>query len=159
MNIELVLQTMNRFQVAYLLIGGMNFMLRHKPLLTYDIDLWIEDTEANRRKCELALVDLDAEWGSTDENWGPVSKLPAGWQDAQTIYCLNSPHGAIDIMRAVKGMEDWQKSWRDSLEEATNKGTPFRGLSDADMLQCQLALSESQRNKERVRELTEILKK
>ena len=36
MDVERILQTMNGKQVAYLLIGGMNFLLRHEPMLTFD---------------------------------------------------------------------------------------------------------------------------
>ena len=132
-------------------------MLRHRPLLTYDVDFWIEDTKENRLRCEQALAKLDAEWGKTEEHWTPVSEFPEGWLDAQTVYCLLSPHGAIDIMRSVEGLSDWQESSQCGIDGKTNAGTPFRGLSDSDMLKCQLALSDSQRKAERVQILTEIL--
>jgi hypothetical protein len=157
MNVDRVLQTMNKFQVNYLLIGGMNFMLRHKPLLTYDIDLWIEDTPENRYRCEQALAALNAEWGETLDAWGPVSKLPPGWLARQSIFALTSPTAAIDIMRAVEGMADWQASWQKSVLEQTKVGTPYHGLSDADMLQCQMALAENERKSERVEILRNLL--
>ena len=47
MNVDHVFQTLNHHEVAYLVIGGMNFLLRHVPLLTYDIDVWIEDSAEN----------------------------------------------------------------------------------------------------------------
>jgi len=157
MNVDSILAAMNQHDVRYLLIGGMNFMLRHRPWLTYDIDFWIEDTQENRHRCELSLVHLGAEWGSTEENWALVSELPEDWLSKQTIYCLNSPHGAIDIMRVVKGLDDWQTCWQQGIDEKTHAGIPYRGLSDRDMLQCQLALSEAQQKVERVRLLREIL--
>ncbi len=157
MNLDAILAAMHQHGVRCLLIGGMNFMLRHRPLLTYDIDFWIEDTEVNRCRCEQSLADLDVEWGSTEENWASVSKLPKDWLGKQTIYCLNSPYGAIDIMRTVKGMDDWQESWQKGIDEKTRAGTPYRGLSDQHMLQCQLALPEPQQKMERVRFLRELL--
>ena len=157
MNVDTILATMNQNDVRYLLIGGMNFMLRHHPLLTYDVDFWIEDREDNRRRCESALADLDAEWGSTDKTWAPVKEIPSGWLDKQAIYCLNSPHGAIDIMRAVEGLGNWQESWLSAVQEQTKAGMNYRGLSDEDMLKCQLALEETQRKLERVRILREVL--
>ena len=157
MNVDAILAAMNEREVRYLLIGGMNFMLRHRPLLTFDVDFWIEDSRENRNRCEQALDDLDAEWGSTEENWAPVGRLPEDWLSNQSVYCLNSPHGAIDIMRSVKGLGDWQKSWEKGIEEATQAGTPYRGLSDRDMLLCQLALEEQYRKSERVRILQEFL--
>ena len=52
MNVDRILAAMRDHSVRCLLIGGMNYLLRHEPVLTYDVDLWIEDTEANRRRCE-----------------------------------------------------------------------------------------------------------
>lgn len=101
MNIDLILGTFNRHGVDYLLLGGMNFFLRHQQVLTFDIDLWIEDVPANLRRCEAALAALDAEWGITDADWGLVAQKPAGWLDRQHVYSLHSPHGAIDIFRSV----------------------------------------------------------
>jgi hypothetical protein len=91
MNVDHILNTLNQHGVSYLLIGGMNFLLRHLPLSTYDVDVWIEDRFDNRRRCETALAALDAEWGRTDADWGPVAKLPAGWLDQQGVFSLNSP--------------------------------------------------------------------
>ncbi len=157
MNVDQIFSTMNQHGVRYLLIGGMNFMLRHRPLLTYDVDLWIEDTESNCRQCELALADLEAEWGSTEENWGPVDQLSPGWLQRQAVFCLHSPHGAVDIMRAVAGMSDWQAAWQQGIDEQTKSETAYRGLSDTDMLACQLALAESERRSERTSYLQNLL--
>jgi hypothetical protein len=157
MNVDAVLQAMNRYSVNYLLIGGMNFMLRHKPLLTYDIDLWIEDSPENREACDKALRELNAEWGSTPDSWGPVSNLPQDWLLQQTVYCLTTPYAAVDIMRSVAGLADWQTSRRNSILEQTKSGTSYYGLSDADMLKCQMVLDAHLRKSERVAILQEIV--
>lgn len=41
----------------------------------------------------------------------------------------------------IEGVRNWQEAWDAGIEERTNAGTPYRGLSDADMLRCQEALS------------------
>ena len=48
-NIDHILATLGRHQVDYLLIGGVNFLLRHAPVLTYDVDVWIEGTRNKAR--------------------------------------------------------------------------------------------------------------
>lgn len=154
MNVDHILSVFNENQVAYLLIGGMNFLLRHAPILTFDVDLWIDDTPENRARCELALARLDAEWGTGDSDWRPTRELPGGWLQQQAVFCLTSPHGAIDIFRAVTGLGDWKSSASRSILEKTNAGTQYRGLSDEDMLACQLALEPGQRKMERVRFLS-----
>jgi hypothetical protein len=149
-NIDKVLETFNEVGVAYLLIGGMNFMLRHDPVLTFDIDLWIEDTTDNLVRCEKALAELEAEWGETEADWGPVTNKPSNWLTKQAVFSLNSPHGAIDIFRRVQGLGSWQDSFRSAQVEATKSGIKYYGISDADMLRCQLALDEAARKTSRV---------
>ena len=59
-NIDKILETMNRLNVAYLLIGGMNFLLRHQPELTFDVDVWVRDDPVNLEKLNRALRSLEA---------------------------------------------------------------------------------------------------
>jgi len=132
---------MNQCQVAYLLIGGMNYLLRHQTLLTVDIDLWIADSEANRLRCEAALAALDAQWGRTDATWEPVRNKPPHWLDHQPVLSLNSPHGAIDIFKLVPGLADWQASWQSSIAAETPGGVCYHGICDEDMLRSNGAAS------------------
>jgi len=157
MDIDHILSVCNRNDVRYLLIGGVNFLLRHKPVLTFDVDLWIEDDEANRRRCEKALIELGAAWGRTESDWGPVATRPAGWLTEQAVYCLASPHGAIDIFRFVQGLTSWSAAFATSVSGQTAAGTVYRGLSDQDMLTCQLSLPPEVRKHDRVRDLREAV--
>ena len=157
MNVDRILETMNRHRVAYLLVGGMNFLLRHAPVLTYDVDLWIDDKEENRDRCEQALVALQAEWGASEEDWGPVARKPPGWLARQAVFCLTSAHGAVDIFRSLKGLGPWRQSREAALPGTTAAGTAYLGLSDEDMLKCQMALPEPSRNPDRIRALRKAL--
>lgn len=158
MNVDGILSVFNRHQVRYLLIGGMNFLLRHKPVTTYDVDFWIEDTDDNRRACESALAELGAEWGATEEEWESVNSKPAGWLNRQAVYCLSSPQGAIDIFRQVRGLAAWSASFENSVSGQTAAGTAYRGLSDRDMLKCQTCLEPESQKLDRIRELKETLR-
>ena len=160
MNVDRILATFNQFQVAYLLIGGMNYLLRHQPqIMTFDVDLWIEDAAENRTRCEQALAALDAEWGRTNADWGPVAAKPAGWLDQQALFSLNSPHGAIDVFRTIRGLADWQTSFQSAVVERTSGGIEYHGISDADMLRCQLALDAGDQKVSRVRALQAAIQK
>ena len=158
-NIDHILATLGRYQVDYLLIGGVNFLLRHAPVLTYDVDVWIEDTLDNRRRCEAALIELQAEWGRSDHDWGPVATKPEGWLEWQSVFCLTGPYGAMDIFRSVLGLDPWSACRGRAEVGRTASGTVFLGLSDADMLRCQLALPEGTRNEARVRYFQDSLGK
>lgn len=158
MNVDFILKALNRNKVSYLLIGGVNYLLRHKPVLTYDVDVWIEDTEKNLRHCEKALSQLKAEWGSSDDDWFPVAKRKPGWLKQQTVFCMTSPYGAIDIFRQVKGLNDWRSCFKQSVRGRTG-GIPFAGLSDEDMLKSQKALNMSEQKQDRIQTLSRILKR
>ena len=157
MDVDHILATMNACQVEYLLIGGMNFLLRHEPVLTFDVDLWINDQEANRRCCELAMATLEAEWGESDTDWAKVAERGPGWLDRQPVFCLNSPSGAIDVFRSVTGLPDWAVSRSRASRDTTASGTAYWGLSDEDMLRCQLALEEPYRKPHRIATLERVL--
>ena len=159
MNVDEILKTLDRHQVACLLIGGVNFLMQHAPVLTYDIDFWIEDTADNRRCCERALAELQAQWGASGEEWGPVAEKKSGWLDCQGVYCLASPYGAIDIFRSVAGLRSWSECRARARTLRTGAGHAVAGLSDEDMLQCQLALSENERKPERIRALRKRLER
>jgi len=159
MNVDHILETFSARQVRYILIGGMNFLLRHAPVLTYDVDLWIDDSAENLDRCEQALAHLQAEWGPSEKDWGPVARRPRGWLTSQSVFCLTSPHGAVDIFKSVKGLGSWAAARAKASVANTAAGIPFVGLSDEDMLRCQLALPEGQRNQQRIQVLNVALGK
>lgn len=159
MNVDHILEVLNARGVEYILIGGMNYLLRHEPVLTYDVDIWIRDSAENRSRCEAALAELNAEWGRSEEEWGPVADKPAGWLAQQGVYALTSAHGSIDVFRSVLGLGEWQKSASTALRDTTASGVSFAGLSDADMLKSQLALDDGDQKKDRIRKLREAIEK
>jgi hypothetical protein len=159
MNIDHIIRTFNENEVKYMLIGGMHFLLRHKPLLTFDIDFWVEDKSKNLLRCEKALVSLEAEWGANDKDWGPVAKKTSGWLKTQPVYCLTSPFGAIDIFLNVTGLESWLACNTRAVEGKTTGGIPYRGISDEDSLRSQYALDKKDQRCERISVLKVAIKK
>jgi hypothetical protein len=157
--IDHILQVLNDCRVQYILIGGVNFLLHHEPVATFDVDFWIEDSDENRARCHAALVALGASWGPDDVQWRDVDDLPADWLARQGVFCLISRHGSIDLFRTVKGLGSWSDSRQRARTGSTAKGTPYVGLSDEDMLRCQLALSEEERKLDRVRVLKAALQR
>src|SRR5690348_6270281 len=103
MNVDRILQALNDEEVDFILIGGMNFLLRHEPELTFDVDVWVRDDAANLERLNRALSELGAAWGPTEGDWAPV---PNEWQwlQKQPVFCLTTDHGALDIFREVRGL-------------------------------------------------------
>jgi hypothetical protein len=150
---------LNEQQVRYLLIGGMNFLLRHKPELTYDVDIWVADDEENRTRTNRALREMAAEWGRTDNDWDLVPE-DASWLSRQGVYCLTSKFGAIDIFREVRGLEGkFEECFSRAIPEETGSGVRYHGLADIDMLRCQEVLPEGQQKRSRVEVLRAAVKR
>lgn len=57
---EDMLALLNKYNVHYLIIGGLAFIFHAKPRYTKDMDIWVENTDNNIEHANLAL----AEFGS-----------------------------------------------------------------------------------------------
>ena len=154
---ERVFRVMNQCSVEFLLIGGLNYYLLHRPVSTQDIDLFINDDVANRRRCELALEELSAQWGRTDDDWGPVGQKMPGWLSYQGVYCLLTIAGPVDIFRSLAGVVSFDWALVDSKELIVGSNTVVRLIGTKDLLACQMAIPETARRQDRVKHLREIL--
>jgi len=158
MNVDEILQALNQEQVDYLLIGGMNFLLRHLPELTWDVDIWVKDDAENLARLNRALGLLGAAWGRTETEWGPVS-ADSRWLTSQEVFCLTTAHGALDVFRDVRGLEGhYLDCQRRGIRTQTAGGIQFTGLSDEDMLACQEALPVEERKERRIQVLREAIR-
>ncbi|MGH7968993.1 MAG: hypothetical protein ACREIC_09740, partial [Limisphaerales bacterium] len=125
MNVDEMLKALNRNHVDFLLIGGMNFLLRHRPELTFDVDIWVRDDDENLARLNHALKEMGAEWGRTESEWKPV---PADWHwlQGQGVFCLTTAHGALDVFREVRGLEGGYLECRArAAPSQTAAGIPF----------------------------------
>ena len=158
MNVDEILRMLEAEQVDFLLIGGMNFLLRHLPELTFDVDVWVRDEVENLARLNCALRRLGAEWGRTEAEWAPV---PADWRwlQGQSVFCLTTAHGALDVFRAVRGLEGrYADCMARGILSKTATGVAFMALSDEDMLACQEALPLAERKVRRMEVLREAIR-
>jgi hypothetical protein len=159
MNVDAVLKALNDRNVDYILIGGMNFLLRHEPELTFDIDVWVRDTPENLEKVNRALVDLGAEWGTTEKDWKLVPE-DWHWLLRQAVYCVTTRFGALDIFREVLGLAGrYSDCLAASASLRTATGVSFQSLADADMLACQEALPMAERKERRMGVLRDSIRR
>lgn len=159
MNVDEMLRALGDHQVDYLLIGGMNFLIRHLPELTFDVDIWVRDEPANLAKLNGALCRLGAEWGPTEAQWRPVPE-DWHWLQRQMVFCLTTAQGALDIFRQVRGLEGrYEECKARSLSTSTAAGVAFTSLSDEDMLACQEALPTAERKTHRMEVLREAIRR
>jgi hypothetical protein len=156
-NYRRVMMEMNRNHVSFLLVGGLNYFLAHKPVSTQDIDLLIENSATNRLACEQALIALGAEWGKRDEDWEPVKEKRSGWLWGQSVFCLLTTSGPVDVFLSLPGIPSYSEAMKRSLLHSIEEDLQINLISAYDLLQCQLAIPESNRKIERMRHLREIL--
>lgn len=159
MNVDEILGALNEEQVDYLLIGGMNFLLRHLPELTFDVDVWVRDDATNLERVNRALHKLGAEWGASDKDWRAV---PGDWRwlERQGCFCLITRHGALDVFRDVRGLEGrYEKCRASAIPSNTSQGARYLALADEHMLACQEALPEHERKPKRVEVLRRAIQR
>lgn len=158
MNVDEILRQLNAENVEFILIGGMNFLLRHIPELTFDVDVWVKDDLENLTRTNRALCLLGAEWGPTEKDWKPV---PADdrWLSSQSVFCLTTKHGALDVFRDVLGLDGRFIECRArAIRSQTAGGAAFWALCDEDMLACQLALPPKHQKQRRIEVLRNAIK-
>jgi hypothetical protein len=157
MNVDEILRALNEERVDYLLIGGMNFLLRHLPELTFDVDIWVRDGGENLHRLTRALRRLDAQWGRTEAAWAPVPE-DWRWLETQAVFCLTTREGALDVFRDVLGLEGrYAECKTRGVPAQTANGIPFHGLCDQDMLACQEALPPGEQKVRRMETLRQAV--
>ena len=85
---EDMLSLFARFDVRYLIVGGLAFIFHAKPRFTKDIDLWIDPDPENVARVNYALTEF-----------GSPSLIDADDPD-EILQLGNAPH-RIDILRSV----------------------------------------------------------
>ena len=159
MNVDEILSALNKERTDYILIGGMNFLIRHLPELTFDVDVWVDRGEENLRQLNKALSALGAAWGPTEQEWQTVGE-DWRWLQRQSVFCLTTRHGALDVFLEVRGLEArYAECRRAASEWRTGAGVPFASLSDEHMLACQEALPLAEQKPGRVKVLREALRR
>lgn len=94
---EDMLSLFARFDVRYLIVGGLAFIFHAKPRFTKDIDLWIDSPSDNVARVNQALVEF-----------GSPSSIDAENPD-EILQLGNAPH-RIDILRNVVEL-DFDVAW------------------------------------------------
>ncbi len=154
-----IFQTLDLHGVDYLLIGGLNFFLLHQPVSTQDVDVLIRSSPDNVSRCESALCDMKAEWGSSDDDWELVCNKPSGWLNKQDVFCLLTKFGPLDIFLSVPGIESFDSAKHRAIKYSYSSSNASHLVSAFDLLACQLAIPEQYRRRDRVKYLEELLQK
>lgn len=95
-------------KVKYLMVGGYAVNIHGYHRYTGDIDIWIEDTKANRANLRLSFMDCKMGDYSMLENM----QIIPGWTDFRLANGLR-----LDLLISMKGLEGY--SFDECLQMAT----------------------------------------
>lgn len=125
------IQSFEKNNVEYILVGGFAVILHGYPRTTGDIDLWVNRTEDNYKKIEFAFLDFGMPlFDMTQDNF-----LHHKYWD---VFTFGKSPVAIDIMVKVKGLE-FETSFKNAVffkDEDLN----LRTLSKDDLIKAKLAV-------------------
>jgi len=99
---EDLLELLGRFEVHYLIIGGLAFIYHAKPRFTKDMDLWIDPEPANIARANEALA-----------AFGSPHLLSAG--EREEILQLGVAPNRIDLLQDAGGPE-FDHAWQRRVE-------------------------------------------
>jgi hypothetical protein len=100
--------SMNGCSVKYIMVGGVATNFNGYQRTTADIDIWIEDTVANRENLRKAFK----ECGMGDYYMLKTMQIIPGWTDFRLNNGLR-----VDLMLSMKGLEEY--SFDESLQLAS----------------------------------------
>jgi hypothetical protein len=134
-----LLREFNAHNVRYLVVGGYAFSHYTQPRATKDLDVFIENSDANAALVFAALAKFGA----------PVADMsPSDFQDSGSVYQVGVPPSRIDILQTIEAIE-FAEAWEASEEGTTGDGIPVRYISFDDLITNKLAVG-------RLRDLADV---
>ncbi|WP_299568358.1 nucleotidyltransferase [uncultured Pedobacter sp.] len=92
------IQTLNNYDVKYMLIGGYSVILHGYSRTTGDMDIWVERTEENYKRIAAAFFQFRLPvFDMTEENFLHHPE----WE----VFSFGRPPTSIDLMIVVKGLQ------------------------------------------------------
>jgi hypothetical protein len=96
-----IIETLNRHEAQFVIIGGFAATLYGCPEQTFDLDILYADTPANRTRLLKALDGIEAKW---DE------PLTDAVLQRQAVFALNTKYGDLDILSEVLGLGSYENA-------------------------------------------------
>ena len=101
---EDMLTLLRRYEVRYLIVGGLAFIYHAKPRYTKDMDLWVEPTPDNLRLANRALADFG-------------SPTLMSLEDPDEIVQIGVAPSRIDLIQTL-GDASFEDAWASRIEDS-----------------------------------------
>jgi hypothetical protein len=128
-----ILRVLAKHDVDYIVIGGFAATVHASPFLTFDVDICPADDDANLRRLQAGLEELDARLRLADEpeplgiNFSPRVLRSA------PFFNLMTKHGPLDIIHRPGGTDGYEDLARDA-QRVELSGVTVIVASRADIL-------------------------
>jgi len=128
-----LLNTLDKYKVRYLVVGGYAVMKYTEPRFTKDLDLWVSTDTDNSEAVFNALREFGA----------PLKGLTQrDFAEKGYFYQMGNPPFRLDIMMSIPGVE-FEDSWNHRVETQIEELTvPF--ISKEDLLKAKEASGRAQ---------------
>ena len=140
---EDLLMVLEKYQVRYLIIGGLAFIYHAKPRYTKDMDIWVEPETENISRANQALSEFGSPYLLSSDN-------------PREILQLGVAPDRIDILQHVPGAR-FQTAWKNRIRESYGQVTA--NWIDIDSLIRIKQKIDNPKHKEDVRVLREVKKR
>ena len=128
-----LLNTLEKYRVRYLVVGGYAVMKYTEPRFTKDLDLWISTDETNSKAVFSALKEFGA----------PLKGLtPHDFTESGYFYQMGNPPFRLDIMMSIPGVE-FETAWV-HREKVLLEGMTIPFISRADLIRAKEASGRAQ---------------
>lgn len=118
-----ILETLNRYRVEYVVIGGFAATLYSCPEQTFDLDILFADHPKNRQKLLSALHEIEARWDK------PLTDTVL---QRQPVFALNTKFGDLDILTEIPGLGKYEDA--SAHQKAVRFGDQAVSILDLEML-------------------------
>ena len=118
-----ILELLNRYEVEYIVVGGVAAVIRGAPVTTFDLDALIRIGEGNAERLSLALDELDARYREHQSTIKPTKEdILAGGH-----LLLLTRAGPLDVLGFIGDEDRYEDLLDRSSDVAMTVGT-FRVL-------------------------------
>lgn len=124
------IQSLNKFEVEYILVGGYAVIVRGYSRSTGYMDIWVNKTEVNYHKLQSAIIEFGL----------PAKAIQKDqfFSDEFDVFSFGKPPFAIEIMTAVKGL-DFVKTYQSSTIERIDNRIDVRIIHLNQLLEAKKA--------------------
>ena len=123
-DVQTLLESLNRFQVKYLLVGGMAGMVHGHTRTTFDLDLWIRNDTENHQSLKSVLK---------ENKVSGADFLPKQLVFGYTSVIFGENSLELDLGHELKSKLDFDECYTHSIEASYDE-VPFRVIHLKDLI-------------------------